>query len=72
MNKLTTLTLVAVATISMSGCCRGWSGWFGRGDACGAAGGMYEGAEYGTAPSLMAPSIVPNRPIELPGPVVGP
>lgn len=71
MNKLTTLTLVAVAMISLTGCCRGWPRWFGRGDACAATTGMYEGADFSAGPALMAPSIIPNRPIELPGPVTG-
>ena len=34
MNKLTTLTLIAIVTISLAGCCRGWPRLFGRGDAC--------------------------------------
>jgi hypothetical protein len=71
MNKLTTLTLVAVAMISSTGCCRGLTRWFGRGDTCGATSGMYEGADFSAGPTLMAPTVIPQRPIELPGPVTG-
>jgi hypothetical protein len=79
MNKLTTLTLLAIVTISLAGCCRGWPRLFGRGDSCapvcgGASyGGNYEGADLGTGPALMAPTIIPQRGTEmLPGPVVQP
>ncbi len=65
MNKLTTLTFVAVAMISWTGCCRGWPRWFGRGDSCGPTTSMYEGAECNTAPTLMAPTVIPQT---LPGP----
>jgi hypothetical protein len=70
MNKLTILTLVAVAVLSSAGCCRGWPRLFGRGDACSTT-SMYDGSEYSTGPALMAPTIIPQRPIELPGPVTG-
>ncbi len=71
MNKLTTLTLVAVAMISLTGCNRGWPRWLCRGDACNTSYGTYEGADLGTGPALMAPSIIPQRPADLPGPMIG-
>lgn len=72
MRHLTKMTLLAVALMSLTGCCRGWPRWLCRGDSCAPTCGTYEGTELGTTPALLAPSIIPARPTELPGPAANP
>lgn len=65
MQKLTMLTLVTVALLSLAGCNRGWPRWLCRGDDCGTCGG-FSGSM--SSPGLLAPTYVPSA-TELPGPV---
>lgn len=70
MKSQLTLTLVAVVMTSLAGC-NGMPRCFSRGDSCQPACGPYEGAEMSNGPALMAPAIIPQRPTDLPGPVMG-
>ncbi|MGE0761062.1 MAG: hypothetical protein AB7F89_06595 [Pirellulaceae bacterium] len=72
MKNILTLTLVALAAMSQSGCALGWPRWLCRGDQCGGCSsstGYVDGA-YST-PSLVAPSYIAPpelQPQPLPGP----
>lgn len=70
MKKTTTLTLVAMAILSLTGCSCGWPRWLTRGSQCSTCTSSYGEGVY-SSPSLIAPSYVAPPEIQqpLPGPI---
>jgi hypothetical protein len=59
MRKLLVLAIVAMASVSLSGCSRPWTGWLSRGAQCDTCNGAPVIDSYDMAPGVVAPEQLP-------------